>query len=313
MIVATLATLTARLHWALELFSHFRWQYVVVAAATIPLAWASGQRALAIACIGAFAIHAYALVEQRFAAAERGAGATRPLRIASFNVFYLNDEYDALIDYALRVSPDVLCLYETTADWQRGLTPLTSRYAFSLFAGDGPRSGIACMSRIVPIRVVPPTNDVGLAPWMELELESRGVRFTLIATHLALPLGPRGSGARNRQLTILARQLRSLVQPVVLVGDFNLTPYSPLSTDFVTQSALRDCSRGRPLLPTWPTWFAPLWIPIDRCFVSRDIGLVRYATGPALGSDHYPLVIDFRLPEANSRVSRLAGQTSAEL
>ena len=308
-----MATLTARLHWALELFSHFRWQYVVVAAATIPLAWASGQRALAIVCIGAFAIHAYALIEQRFAAVEHDAGATRPLRVVSVNVFYLNDEYDALIAYALSVSPDVLCLYETTADWQRGLAALTSRYAFALFSGDGPHSGVACMSRIVPTRVVPPTNDAGLAPWMELELESRGVRFTLIAAHLAFPVGPRGSGARNRQLTILARQLRARAQPVVVVGDFNLTPYSPVSADFLTQSGLNDCGRGRPLLPTWPTWFAPLWIPIDRCFVSADIGVVRYVTGPAIGSDHYPLVIDFRLPEADARVSRLAAQTSPEL
>lgn len=286
---------------------------MVGAAATIPLAWASGRYALAIACIGVFAIHGYALVEQRFAAVERSAGTTKPLRIASFNVFFLNDEYDALIEYAQRVSPDILCLYETTADWQRGLAPLASRYPFSLFSGGGPHSGIACMSRIVPIKVVPPTSDAGLAPWMELELESRGVRFTLIAAHLAFPIGPKGSSARNRQLTILARRLHGLGQPAVLVGDFNLTPYSPFSADFVAQSGLRDCSRGRPLEPTWPSWFAPLWIQIDRCFTSRDIGVARYATGPALGSDHYPLVIDLRLPEPNSGVAPAAARTSAEL
>jgi endonuclease/exonuclease/phosphatase family metal-dependent hydrolase len=148
---------------------------------------------------------------------------------------------------------------------------------------------------------------------MELELESRGVRFTLIAAHLALPIGPKGSSARNRQLTILARQLRGLAQPVMVVGDFNLTPYSPFSADFVTHSGLRDCSRGRPLEPTWPAWFAPLWIQIDRCFVSRDIDVARHAAGPALGSDHYPLVIDFRLPEPNPRVSQLGARISTEL
>jgi endonuclease/exonuclease/phosphatase (EEP) superfamily protein YafD len=286
---------------------------VVGAAATIPLVWASGRRVLAIACIGVFAIHGYALVEQRFAAIERSVGATRPLRIASFNVLFHNDDYQALIDYVLRLSPDILCLYETTADWQRGLAPLTSRYAFSLFTGGGPHSGVACLSRIVPTRVVPPTSDAGLAPWMELQLESRGVRFTLIAAHLAFPIGPKGSSARNRQLTILARQLRGLTQPVVLVGDFNLTPYSPFSTDFTRHSGLRDCSRGRPLEPTWPTWFAPLWIQIDRCFASRDVEVVHYTAGPALGSDHYPLVIDLRLPEPNAHVSRVAARTSIEL
>ena len=103
------------------------------------------------------------------------------------------------------------------------------------------------MSRIVPVKVTPPTSDSGLAPWMQLELESRGVRFTMVGVHLAYPVSPAGSAARNRQLVAMAHLLRSLEEPAVVVGDFNLTPYSPHSADFVKGSGLRDCSRGRPL------------------------------------------------------------------
>jgi endonuclease/exonuclease/phosphatase family metal-dependent hydrolase len=106
--------------------------------------------------------------------------------------------------------------------------------------------------------------------------------------------------------------LRTLEEPVVLIGDFNLTPYSPYNDDLLSGSRLRDCARGRPLTPTWPTWFAPLWIEIDRCFVTPEIRIASYQVGPAIGSDHYPLVMDFHVSQLERRVSRLAGELWAQ-
>lgn len=311
LIAVTIASLTARLHWTLELFSHFRWQYVMSAAATIPLCWLCGRRFFAIACCAVLSVHLAALLQQRFATVGRVPADGHTLRIVSFNVYFKNDGYREVMDYVLRVSPDVLCLYETTPAWEHGLAPLKARYAFALFSGDGPHSGIACMSRIVPTKIVPPTPDSGLAPWMQLDLESRGVRFEVVAAHLSLPFGSAGSAARNRQLQILARQLRKQSEPVLLVGDFNLSPYSPFSSDFVADSRLSDCSRGRPPDPTWPTGFAPLWIQIDRCFTAGDLAVARYAVGPAIGSDHYPVVIDFALRQSDARLARAPVELSA--
>src|SRR5882672_4483676 len=83
-------------------------------------------------------------------------------------------------------------------------------------------------------------------------------------------------------------------EPVIVVGDFNLTPYSPYNDDFLQASGLTDCSQGRALQPTWPVWFPPLWMTIDRCFVTAGIAVAGYRVGPSLGSDHNSLVIDFR-------------------
>lgn len=308
LLAATAATLGARWHWSLELFSHFRWQYVVFAAATIPLAWACGRRVLAVACVAALALHLYALMHQRFAPLDGSRDSLPPLRVVSINVHYNNTDYAALIDYVRRVSPDVVCLYETTAAWQRGLERVVAQYAFSLFTGDGPHSGIACLSRIVPLKVIPPSADTTVAPWMQIELESRGVRFTLIAAHLYYPISPARAAARNRQIVELARQLRALEGPVVLVGDFNLTPYSPYNADLLSGTRLRDCARGRPLAPTWPTWFAPLWIQIDRCFATADVRIVSYEVGPDIGSDHYPVVMDLRVTDDVRGVSSAADE-----
>jgi endonuclease/exonuclease/phosphatase (EEP) superfamily protein YafD len=218
-------------------------------------------------------------------------------------VLFSSTAYAQLIRFVQRVSPDVVCLYETTPDWQEHLAPLTSRYAFSLFTGNGRRTGFACLSRIVPLRVVPPVTDGSAAPWMQLELASGGTVFTFVSAHLSYPIEAAGSAARNRQIAELARELRAVAQPVVVIGDFNVSPYSPYNADFVTSSRLRDCSRGHALAPTWPTSFAPLWIQIDRCFVSEGVGVVGYQVGPELGSDHYPLIIDVRIAAGDTGVA----------
>ena len=305
LILATVATLGARHNWFLELFCHFRWQYVLAATLATPLVWLCGMRALAVVCAVTLLVHLPALGFQRFANTSTHAPtnadfiAARSLRVVSFNVFYMSRAYARLIAYVERTSPDVVCLYETTVDWQRQLAPLTEKFAFSLFVGDGPHTGIACMSRSAPLRVVAPPADVRQAPWIRFELDLGGPPVTIYGVHLAYPVAPARAATRNRQLLALGRELGTLSGPAVVVGDFNLSPYSPYSDDFVTTSRLRDCSRGRPLEPTWPTWFAPLWIQIDRCFISSGVSVARYQVDPAVGSDHYPLLMEFRIERAD--------------
>jgi endonuclease/exonuclease/phosphatase (EEP) superfamily protein YafD len=316
-LAATAAALAARFNWFLDLFSHFRWQYVLAAAVTIPLAWQCGQRWLAVACVAALLVHLQALCLQRFAPGPpiMRTEPSLPLRVVSFNVHYSSAAYAPLIRFLDRASPNVVCLFETTPDWRQQLAPLTARFPFSLFTGDGPRTGLACMSDRVPLRVVPPPSDANDAPWIQLDLDLGGTAVSVFGVHLSCPVAPAAAAARNRQSVDLARELRAISGPVVAVGDFNLTPFTPHNGDFVMGSGLRDCSRGRPLAPTWPTWFAPLWIQIDRCFVSNGVGVARYEVGQHIGSDHYPLVMDFlipkrdipRLPGANRTLAQTAG------
>jgi endonuclease/exonuclease/phosphatase (EEP) superfamily protein YafD len=293
LIGATAATLAARGSWFCDLFSHFRWQYVLAGFVIIPLLWGCSRRWLALVCAAALVVHLYALSAQRFGRAVGALPRGLPLRVLSLNVLYKSRDYAALIDLVERQSPDVLCLYETTPAWREHLVPLTRQFAFSLFTGNGPHTGIACMSRRAPMRVVPPTGDANAAAWMRLDYEIGGTPIAVFGTHLFIPVTPEGAARRNRQLLEFARELRSISGPVIVVGDFNVSPYSPRSRDFVTTSALQDCSVGRPQEPTWPTDFPLLGIQIDRCFVSAGVGLAHYRLGPTIGSDHYPLIVDF--------------------
>jgi endonuclease/exonuclease/phosphatase (EEP) superfamily protein YafD len=83
--------------------------------------------------------------------------------------------------------------------------------------------------------------------------------------------------------------------PVVVVGDLNITPYSPLFQDWLARTGLTDTRRGRTLSPSWPVQLPIVGVPIDHCVVSHDVVIVRHRRLPAFGSDHYPILAELAL------------------
>src|SRR5467141_4503221 len=92
-----------------------------------------------------------------------------------------------------------------------------------------------------------------------------------------------------------ARHVETLIwdvhgrQPVILAGDFNLTPWSWLLNKLAWAGGLR---RHGLLNATWPADLSPAVAPfllIDNVLTSADIRSLSFAVGPELGSDHRPI------------------------
>ena len=132
-------------------------------------------------------------------------------------------------------------------------------------------------------------------PTVIAELELPDGRLTVIATHPLPPGGPEYSRLRNDQLARLPGIVKQASSPVLLLGDLNATPWCSHFKRLLSQSGLRDSSQGRGVLGTWPTYFPILLIPIDHCLHTAGVHVVGRAAGPKIGSDHYPLVVDFVL------------------
>ena len=87
--------------------------------------------------------------------------------------------------------------------------------------------------------------------------------------------------------------LRTLDAPVLLLGDLNATPWSHPFKRLLQETGLIDGSRGMGYQPTWPAGVLPLLIPIDHCLHSQELRVVHKEVGPMVGSDHYPVIVDF--------------------
>jgi endonuclease/exonuclease/phosphatase (EEP) superfamily protein YafD len=132
-------------------------------------------------------------------------------------------------------------------------------------------------------------------PTIVARLEVDGQELTVIGTHPPPPRGQKGSVYRNQQLAALARYVNSINGPLLLCGDFNISPWSPYFRQLLRDSGLLDSERGFGLHPTWPVDRPLLRVPIDHCLISPQIQVTSRRVGPYTGSDHFPVIIDFLL------------------
>jgi endonuclease/exonuclease/phosphatase (EEP) superfamily protein YafD len=129
----------------------------------------------------------------------------------------------------------------------------------------------------------------------------RGSRgdFTVVGVHYTWPLP---AGPQQQQTLRLSRVLeRFPKESLVVVGDFNSTPWS---FSLRRQDRLFGLERRTRALFTWPagrfsslTPAAPFpFLPIDQVYAGSDWKTVAVRRGPALGSDHYPVVVELARP-----------------
>ena len=79
---------------------------------------------------------------------------------------------------------------------------------------------------------------------------------------------------------------------MIVIGDLNLTPWSPRFRALLDDGGLGDSRVGFGHHATWPVWFPLLLIPIDHVLADPEIKVYRREVGPAVGSDHYPVLVE---------------------
>src|SRR5262245_25998141 len=287
---ATLAGFAGGLWWAFDLFAHFRPQYLFAAlvltvlfALTRRPGWAAGALTVAV-------INAVPVVSLYLPRAEPTAGPA-PLRLMSFNVFNFNREFDRTLRYVQTESPDVLVLLEVSPAWVPALGTLSRQYPYQWINAGDAATGIAVLSRVRPSNVEQLDLAERRGPAYLLTFERGGTTLAVLGTHLSWPLGRGVAEARNAQLAAIARLARAHPAPLVVVGDLNITPFSPHFRRMLRDGGLRRCA-STGLLPTWPARFVPFYIPIDHCLASANVRAWNFKVGEYLGSDHYPISVE---------------------
>lgn len=281
-----------RFWWPFELASHFRAQYFLflLVSAILFLIWRK-QGAAILAAV--FALVNVSLIAPLYFGNSAIHDGGRVFRAALINVDASNQDYGRLQDFIRSVEPDFLVLAEINQTWLDELGTLRASYPYARARPRADNFGIALLSRNPFAKAEIQYIGDADVPSVVARFEIDGLSFTVIGTHPLPPVGRVLSEHRNRQLAELAQVVAWQEGPVMVLGDLNTTSWSPFFSDLVRATGLRDSRDGFGIQPTWPAGFPLLWVPIDHCLVSSEVVVHDRQTGPNVGSDHYPVVVDF--------------------
>lgn len=288
---ATLFALLGRFSWFLDLFSHFRMQYLV---------------GLSVVGVLLLVIRRFKTATFFFIFAAINLASVLPLYLGShtaeseiaFTVRAMLLNVNTRLGDAEKVKltikkydPDIIVIEEINAKWIHDLGWISNSYPHSCIHSREDNFGIGLFSKhplgnseIVYI------GDI-MVPSIVATVDIGSNKLNLIATHPLPPLGATYSQLRNKQLEKLPNHIRSSL-PLILLGDLNVTPWNYHFKKLLKRTGLIDSSKGRGFQPTWPNFNPFLRIPIDQCLHSRDVAVLNKWIGRDVGSDHYPVIVD---------------------
>jgi len=280
-------------HFAIQLFTHFRLQYVVVSLSLLLLfkylrsPWLIGALAASLVLNASLVLPWYVGEDETSGGVE--------LKLLHANVLSSNTEYDRLISLLDTEAPDLVMLQEVSPDWLVALDELRADYPYSYAEAREGNFGIALFSR-VPLKSVSHFDSPPFGyPTIVASLDIDGQVLHFIGTHPMIPVRGTFYDARNEQLAGVARLLGKQAEPKILVGDLNLSQWDVNYKHLEQQGGVRNARKGFGILPTWPVFMPFAMIPIDHVLVSETISVTGFYSGPRIGSDHLPLIVTFSL------------------
>lgn len=215
----------------------------------------------------------------------------RALKVASFNTYFNNQDFAAIAHEVLRLDADVMTLIEFESDRQPVLDQLRSRYPYQVTCWNVNGCDFAIVSKT-------PLSDVtGNRYWdgpaiitAKLGPEYGGV--TIVGVHTSRFPHQR---SQLKQVMALINYIETVPGQIILMGDFNATPFSRITQTIVDGLDYKRLT----YLPTWSATYGLPQLAIDHIFVSHKIrALSQQQIGEYAGSDHFPITMTLAVPTA---------------
>jgi len=305
--LAFLAGFLGLIAWPFDLFANFRPQYLgSFAICAVALTIVRRRRMAAVAFLGVVATTAS--MAAYFNEPARPAVAGEQFKLVTFNLWFRNDDVARAARYLERTRADAIVLQEVDLARLERLTSELRSYPYHVQTPNV-RYGLVIFSRTPLSEVEHLQNPAQVTRITRAKLRWRDTQITIIGAHLTWPMRPALARERAKELDMIADRVQRESGPVLVAGDFNLTPWSRFFARFVERSGLADCALGHGIHGSWPSQVGIARIRIDQCFASRHWSASSVSVGPTLGSDHLPVTINLELAseagDHSSRTTRL--------
>lgn len=306
--IGTLLSLFSEHHWVADLFSHFHIQYFVILA----IAWVFALLTLHFKSSVLFLVAAYFnayTVSPLFMSPDASENTDKTcsdsIRAMQLNVNANSEATDKVSAAIDKHQPDILVLEEVTPHWLKSIEPSLTGYKHKHTQPELGNFGLALYSKYRFTRLKNKKPEVKTfypednkhssgAPAIQARLKIKKQSLGVAVIHPFPPLGAYGSDRRNQYLKNLATLPTD--KPFILLGDMNVTPWSHHFKQLLKNTNLTDSTLGNGYQPTWFTQFPLSGIPIDHfLYTSQSIEVIDKKTGIDVGSDHRPVIVDFKI------------------
>jgi len=219
------------------------------------------------------------------------------ISIVSSNVFQDNKNTAGCLRMLHANDPDLILLLETDQFWFKGTEELKEKYPHQV--------------------LIPLENTYGMLLYSKLELVNPKVRYLVdeeipsIKTKVKLPSGKQVqlycvhptppvpgenmySTERDKELLLVAKEVKEDNTPTIVVGDLNDVAWSYTTELFTKISGLLDPRIGRGFFNTFHAKLPFLRFPLDHVFCSTDFKLIKLLRLKNFSSDHFPILISLQ-------------------
>lgn len=269
---------------------------VLLAAQCLRDRFATGLAALALAINAAWIGSAIAKVPAPGRAPLALQSTRTPLKVITFNMWKYNRNVDEAIAFVRREEPDLILLLEVPRAHRAKIEERLKDILPSAHSCPLPRGcdGLL-LSRYPATEASYHQRDAELPPLVYARLQlASGSTIDVIGTHMARPNWVRRQAREIDGLIEFASGWNARGTPLVILGDFNLTPWSSLLARLERRAGVQ---RHVTLGGSWPAlhWYEQPLFMIDHVLSSRGTTSGTVTFGPRLGSDHLPVTVQLRL------------------
>ncbi len=218
------------------------------------------------------------------------------IRFLVSNVLMYNREHGRLIKHIKDYQPDIFVGLETDAWWTSKLSAISEQLPHSIELPQEDTYGMVMRSRIPlkdpMVEYIIRENIPSIHTAFEL---SDGSTVQLHALHPKPPFPDEDTSSTDRdaELLIVGKRVGELGGPSVVLGDMNDVAWSRTTKLFQKTSGLLDLRIGRGFFNTFHAKYLFARWPLDHIFVSDHFRLRKVERLSNVGSDHFPIFVEF--------------------
>lgn len=283
-------------YWIVDILSQFPVQYAIASVFFLAIGLYKRKMLVALFAGILFIVNINVLIHTG-ASVQAAVMEHNLFTVYSANIHKSNKDFLKIIKGVAESNADILLLLEVTEENFKPVKTLINNYPYHIINLNITSSGTGTVliSRFpILAHEITKYSEVGnMLVYAVLEINNRKVAF--YGVHLPRPMFAAANKTRIEQFRSLAEHVAKQSIPVIVAGDFNATPYSPIFKEVLKISGLNDSRVGFGWQPSWPTTFPLLWIPIDHILTSPEVQVHNRITGSYTGSDHYPVVAELSI------------------